>query len=437
MIGKLEELDWSDEEDPSFNRYMPFAKKSPAPETNKPHNDFDDDMSQASKPVYSIDEATICNPNQLFDHKRSYFSGIIKARDVLNCDVEKPVKIKNDVVQKEEIIPTVPTDLSFFFQATFINFLWKECDQWEDSFTGMLTIQTALKLLQSIERLYSTTVLFKPILLTYLQENYELDDYIDFVEFLLEMKKSIVTENVSIVRNFVEEQKFKKPNKNNPFHCCSHKSCQQCILALPVTPSKSKTAQETVEGNDNEVAGTASEKASNTGTDTSEDNTIFGNSTFQFRTEIIYNRLKHSLYGKIRIKHVLLIMKELNIPFDKKRLTVEQWDVKKELLIDSMDQLKELILNLQEAVKVEIDPSEHLYKYSLPLWLKSEFKTSEILLYQHQFTLIDIDGGGSIDVDELQELFNSMGLRITIEEVSYPSPHIYTLYLTLVTYLLF
>jgi hypothetical protein len=31
----------------------------------------------------------------------------------------------------------------------------------------------------------------------------------------------------------------------------------------------------------------------------------------------------------------------------------------------------------------------------LPLWLKEEFKLPEILLYEHHFSMIDLDGGGT------------------------------------------
>ena len=34
-------------------------------------------------------------------------------------------------------------------------------------------------------------------------------------------------------------------------------------------------------------------------------------------------------------------------------------------------------------------------KYSLPQWLKEEFKLPEILLYEHHFSMIDLDGGGT------------------------------------------
>lgn len=45
-----------------------------------------------------------------------------------------------------------------------------------------------------------------------------------------------------------------------------------------------------------------------------------------------------------------------------------------------------------------------LFQYELPLWLREEFKASEILLYEHHFSLIDVDKGGSIDAMELQQL---------------------------------
>ena len=54
------------------------------------------------------------------------------------------------------------------------------------------------------------------------------------------------------------------------------------------------------------------------------------------------------------------------------------------------------VMNRANADKDEkIDPLKELFRYELPQWLREEFKASEILLYEHHFSLIDVDNGGS------------------------------------------
>ena len=45
-------------------------------------------------------------------------------------------------------------------------------------------------------------------------------------------------------------------------------------------------------------------------------------------------------------------------------------------------------------------------------------QVSEILLYQHHFCLIDKDGGGTVDAEELRELLVSFGTDVSLQEVS-------------------
>ena len=61
-------------------------------------------------------------------------------------------------------------------------------------------------------------------------------------------------------------------------------------------------------------------------------------------------------------------------------------------------------------------PMAHLFIYHLPQWLLKEFELSEILLYQHHFSLTDKDGGGDVDAEELQFLLEQFGSRVTLEE---------------------
>jgi len=80
------------------------------------------------------------------------------------------------------------------------------------------------------------------------------------------------------------------------------------------------------------------------------------------------------------------------------------------MYIRSFEQLKDLIGRIRTDLDVVVDnsyvggTSGQLFQYDLPHWLREEFKASEILLYEHHFSLIGVDKGGSIDVNELQQL---------------------------------
>lgn len=93
--------------------------------------------------------------------------------------------------------------------------------------------------------------------------------------------------------------------------------------------------------------------------------------------------------GVVRQRDVLRVMQRLGIPYDKSRLPRTFWELRAELLLDSVQQLQELIDAIRTDRDVIIDPMDAIYRYQLPQWLKEEFKPSEILLYEHHFTLID------------------------------------------------
>lgn len=106
-----------------------------------------------------------------------------------------------------------------------------------------------------------------------------------------------------------------------------------------------------------------------------------------------------------------------NIKYDKTLLPDMYWSLKSEHLVEDANQLQELIETLS-VDKVIDDDDETDPNFKLPKWLRDEFKASEKLLFKHQFKLIDVDGGGSIDVDELMMLCESLGTRITLAEAN-------------------
>jgi len=136
----------------------------------------------------------------------------------------------------------------------------------------------------------------------------------------------------------------------------------------------------------------------------------------EHRLQIVYSTIKHNLNGKVRNKHIPEILTQLCIPYDKKRLPKAFWDNHGEFYINNMRQLSEFIETLRTDKDEKIDPLKELFRYELPQWLREEFKASEILLYEHHFSLIDVDNGGSIDASELQALIVAFGSKISIED---------------------
>jgi ubiquitin-protein ligase len=133
--------------------------------------------------------------------------------------------------------------------------------------------------------------------------------------------------------------------------------------------------------------------------------------------DLVYKRTKLEKRGRLRIRHIFDIMDFAKIKYDKGLLPQTFWDLKSDLMIEDANHLQELIetLTVEKVVYADEDPDP---TFRLPRWLQDEFKPSEILLFKHQFKLIDIDGGGSIDVDELMQLCESLGTRITLDEAN-------------------
>lgn len=133
-----------------------------------------------------------------------------------------------------------------------------------------------------------------------------------------------------------------------------------------------------------------------------------------FFLEIIYTRWKLQRRGNLRRKHIPDILAEANIPFDTKRLPRLYWDLYGDVLVEDSVQMMEVV----DVIRIDMDlhRESKLDFFRLPRWLKNEFSLSEIKLFIHHFKSIDIDGGGSIDAEELLKLTESLGSKITLEE---------------------
>lgn len=140
------------------------------------------------------------------------------------------------------------------------------------------------------------------------------------------------------------------------------------------------------------------------------------NSNMRFRLEVVYKRMLLELNGKIRVRHIGAILNEVGIPYDKQRLPQSFWNLRGDFMLASFEDLCSLVRQIRQADTQPPDALDHLFHYRIPHWLREEFKVSELLLYQHHFTLTDRDGGGSIDAAELQLLFSSLGSRISLEQ---------------------
>lgn len=132
---------------------------------------------------------------------------------------------------------------------------------------------------------------------------------------------------------------------------------------------------------------------------------------------VAYERIKLLHKGKIRNKHLLDLMEEAGIKYDVSRLPESFWRNRRELLIPNFDTLS----NLANAIRTDLDirraqdPSD--VTNLVTEWMRDEFKSSEIMLFKHHFERIDVDRGGTIDAQNLQDLTESLGSKLSLDQV--------------------
>jgi hypothetical protein len=231
-----------------------------------------------------------------------------------------------------------------------------------------------------------------------------------------------------------------------PLHCCNHRSCRICTTNPLVgvgnqthvihrselennNKKKKKRNSSAKERKAVQVGGAhtdldeVEEKEEAEEEEEEEEEEVEEEESFTkdelYRIETIYRKYHFLFSGKLTKKIIFEMIQECLIHFDRKKIPKNFWTLSSELLLNSVEEFKEYIKLLRKDIIINEQEVliDSILKYPLPSWLKMEFKMSEILLYQHLFSLIDVDGGGSIDGKELQGLFSSIGSSISLEEV--------------------
>jgi ubiquitin-protein ligase len=118
--------------------------------------------------------------------------------------------------------------------------------------------------------------------------------------------------------------------------------------------------------------------------------------------------------GNVRIKDLALILKQANIPYDLKRIDDSYWTKRGEQLLSDAG----LLENLVDEVRTDLEQDNEEINYRIPRWLKSEFLPSEVMMFKHHFQVIDVDGSGEVDAEELVELTGQLGNRVSLEQAA-------------------
>lgn len=134
-----------------------------------------------------------------------------------------------------------------------------------------------------------------------------------------------------------------------------------------------------------------------------------------FQLYIEYNKYLLESSGRMRIRNIDKVLKLTSIPFDMSRLDPKYLKLRGEFLIESYQHFESLVdmVRTDHHDRLSMDQQG---LYSVPLWLTEQLSASEILLYQHHFSLIDTDKSGAIDAIEFVQLVKSLGGKMTIEQ---------------------
>ena len=367
------DLYWSDEDEDPLRKYVLQVEVPPVEQS-------DDDSNAA---VFRLEdetteEASVLHEDHLSEHKRStLFQGYVhvdRNKVVKLRDTSKPI-VTQQQQQQQQQYPQVSSQTRDKLGDRVLTLLWKYfldcgCDASE-----LLQMHHLPRISRLLEDNYNVSLPFSKIKQVKLLEP---DDYTSF---------SDVADQLS--HHYVKPIVVSESGDRLCQLCCTYGACRH---KLERGMKEGDQAPDLQPDSNREYEDSQKYLESN-----------------EHKLNIIYRQLMANLNGRLRIKNILDVLGELSIVFDKRRLPREFWDNRGELLVTSLDELQELMETLRTDREGVVDPYAGLYKYELPGWLREEFQDSEVLLYEHHFSLIDIDQGGSVDVDELQQLIGSFG----------------------------
>ena len=373
------DLDWSDEED-CDEKYL--VKHNPV----AGGDDESLDSFQINEKKENV-ESSIVGEERLADHRRSKFSGYIEVDKMTRNRVSLNAATAS-AESRPPYYPDVPSNVRKILGDSLLTKVWDEFISFGADEAEMILVKDVYSIgnqIQSIKEYIGELTLLKGM---------EKQDYVEFRVLMIELAK--------LYRPH-ERLTTSKPTAEFCSACCSMGACSHNLPGgAKLTKQRTKDTIEVTDENEEDE-------------DAPQPAFPFVGSE-EHRLGVVFSQVKSELNGKVRIKHIASILEKLFIPFDKKRLPVEFWQNRGELLIGSLEQLQELVAQMRTDLEVVVDPMAEMFKYELPQWLREEFKASEIMLYEHHFSLIDKDGGGSIDVDELQELITAFGSHISRED---------------------
>lgn len=402
----MDTLVWSDDEDDNDpRRYIPQYPKPKrlSREIEAVHDERLRSYRSAS------DTSAIINGGvgKLTDHKRSIFSGNVKttAKEVLHED--KEIKRLHRLASTKQLTSdgwekVTHPDILHHIGKTLIKQLWQQTLSTKalDIETSLIAVNLLPQIVQWIAQQPHVHTAHLTQLSSYLTQNYEKDDYLSFTT-LLE-----VIIQFEVFPPMQHEVDFKTSNTQAlklQNCCCGQISCSHCnSTAIGILHSELlQTLIKAVDEKEDE-----------------EERQLTRGEIFRLKVAYGQQQVAHPhnrLYGR----DVRKIMQTAGLKADETRLFRDGWSACQHLMLPSFD----ITLTLAQALVLR-NETVHLSKqlekllvYRLPRWLQSEFPTAEILLYQHHFRLIDKDGGGSIDAEELRALLaNFSGRNVPLSE---------------------
>ena len=107
---------------------------------------------------------------------------------------------------------------------------------------------------------------------------------------------------------------------------------------------------------------------------------------YNHRLFVAYRKWTADHNNVIRNKHIIIVMRESEIPLDKNRMPPSFWSLRGDFLVESYEVLE----NIAEIIRTDFDTlREDQAKekpFYLPLWLKSEFNPSDLTMFRHYYS---------------------------------------------------
>lgn len=130
---------------------------------------------------------------------------------------------------------------------------------------------------------------------------------------------------------------------------------------------------------------------------------------------MVYNQHLLDFNGKLRYKDLFTLYNKSNVPHDKSKLTIDLKAIS-ENFVSGFDE----VAKIYEIIRTDNDSSSmyghydmSIFIYKFPWWLLDEMTSTEILVYQHHFELVDPRHFGIINLKQFITLIELLGSSIS------------------------